>query len=405
MEGNDHNVRLAESGGDKVVISLEGEINKLNCDEIEKKIDKLREDNPEGIPVFDFEHLKYISSAGLRVLMKFRKKEKGTVSIINVPVEIMDVLDQTGLISIFDIHKAVKHYDMKSLDKIAQGANGEVYRLDNENIVKVFAEKAPIETIERERELAKQALIFGIPTALSYMVSIMEEEGKSDRYGIVFEALDADTLSVRLKEDPDAYEEYVNEYIDLYKTIHETEDDTGAFLPIKDIYMEAIEECSVYYTDEEVSKLRGLVEAVPDRKTLIHGDYHPNNIMVQDGELMLIDMGDMSTGHPVFDFLATAATQVNLVKLSPEYAEFHTRMPVELIKRTWNRLMEGYFADYTAEERARIEKQICDYSKLKVALAPYFGRGASEEIIKASVDDAKANFIPMLDELTGAVDW
>lgn len=405
MAEMDYDVRLAESDGDKVVISLEGEINKLSCDDVENKIDKIRQDNPEGIPVFDFEHVKYISSAGLRVLMKFRKKENGTVRIINVPVEIMDLFDQTGLTSIFDIYKAVKHYDMKGLEKIAQGANGEVYRLDNENIVKVFAEKAPIETIERERELAKQALIFGIPTALSYMVSIMEEEGKPDRYGIVFEALDADTLSIQLKDHPDTYDEYADEYTDLYQTIHETVDDTGAFSPIKDIYMEAIEECSVYYTEEEVSKLRGLVEAVPDRKTLIHGDYHPNNIMVQDGELMLIDMGDMSTGHPIFDFLATAATQVNLVKLSPEYAEFHTRMPVELIKRTWDRLMERYFADRTAEERARIEKQICDYSKLKVALAPYFGRGASEEIIKASVDDAKANFIPMIDELTGAVDW
>lgn len=405
MAEKDYNVRLAESDGDKVVISLEGTINKRCSDDVEKKIDKIRADNPDGIPVFDFEHVKYISNAGLRVLMKFGKKEKGTVRIINVPVEIMDLFDQTGLTSIFDIYKAVKHYDMKGLVKIAWGANGEVYRLDSENIVKVFAEKVPIETIERERELAKQALIFGIPTALSYMVSIMEEEGKPVRYGIVFEALDADTLSIHLKDRSDTYEEYANEYAELYKTIHETVDDTGAFSSIKDIYMEAIEECSVYYTDEEVSKLRGLVESVPDRKTLIHGDYHPNNIMVQDGELMLIDMGDMSTGHPVFDFLATAATQVNLVKLLPEYAEIHTRMPVELIKRTWDRLMEIYFADRTADERARIEKQICDYSKLKVALAPYFARGASEEIIKASVNDAKANFIPLIDELTGAVDW
>ena len=151
MAEKEYDVRLAESDRDKVVISLDGVINKVSCDEIEKKIEKIRADNQEGIAVFDFEHVKYISSAGLRVLMKFRKKESGTVRIINVPVEIMDLLDQTGLTSIFDIHKAVKHYDMKGLQKIAQGANGEVYRLDNENIVKVFAEKAPIETIERER--------------------------------------------------------------------------------------------------------------------------------------------------------------------------------------------------------------------------------------------------------------
>ena len=76
MAEKEYDVRLAESDRDKVVISLEGVINKLSCDDVEKKIDKLREDNPEGIPVFDFEHVKYISSAGLRVLMKFRKKEK-----------------------------------------------------------------------------------------------------------------------------------------------------------------------------------------------------------------------------------------------------------------------------------------------------------------------------------------
>ena len=145
--------------------------------------------------------------------------------------------------------------------------------------------------------------------------------------------------------------------------------------------------------------------SVPDRKTLIHGDYHPNNVMWQNGDLILIDMGDMSIGHPIFDFLATAATQVNLVKLSPEYAEFHTKMPAELITKTWRKLIDQYFGDKTKEERDRIEEQICIFSKLKVALAPVFGRGAAPEIIQASIDDAKQNFLPKIDELIGAVDW
>jgi len=28
-----------------------------------------------------------------------------------------------------------------------------------------------------------------------------------------------------------------------------------------------------------------------------------------------------------------------------------------------------------------------------------------DEILKASVDDAKANFLPVIDELIGSVDW
>ena len=80
-------------------------------------------------------------------------------------------------------------------------------------------------------------------------------------------------------------------------------------------------------------------------------------------------------------------------------------MPAELITKTWKRLINRYFADKSQEERDRIEEQIATFSKLKVALAPVYGRGASPEIIQASIDDAKANFLPRIDELIGAVDW
>ena len=197
----------------------------------------------------------------------------------------------------------------------------------------------------------------------------------------------------------------MDKYIELYKKIHAIRGDASQFLNIKQVYYEAISESAEHYSDEELGKLRALVDSVPETGTLIHGDYHPNNIMVQNGELILIDMGDMTIGHPIFDFLATAATQVNLVKLSPEYAEFHTRMPAELITKTWRRLIDSYFADYPKAERSRIEDQICIFSKLKVALAPYFGRGATPEIIQASIEDAKTNFLPKIDSLIGSVDW
>ncbi len=35
---------------------------------------------------------------------------------------------------------------------------------------------------------------------------------------------------------------------------------------------------------------------------MIHGDYHTNNVMVQsNGELILIDMADISRGNLLFD--------------------------------------------------------------------------------------------------------
>ena len=44
-----------------------------------------------------------------------------------------------------------------------------------------------------------------------------------------------------------------------------------------------------------------MIEAVPKQNTLMHGDYHTNNIMVQNGEPLLIDMDTLCMGHPIFE--------------------------------------------------------------------------------------------------------
>ncbi len=393
-------VRLKETGERSAVISFEGRISRDNAQAVEEELTRLRDENRQEELVFDFGQLDYISSAGLRVLLKAAKNEKNKIRIINISLPIYDILDDTGFVRMFDAQKEMKKYSLSDFEMIGQGANGEVYRVDSENVIKVFQKSAPREDIDRERMLAQEALLAGIPTAISYSVVMADE-----RLGIMFEMINADTLSNSLKSDPARYDELAGKYIGLYKKIHETVVDKECFPNIKDIYHSCIDQCKEHYTDEELGLLRALVESVPERDTMIHGDYHPNNVMVQNDELILIDMGDVSYGHPIFDFLATAATQVNLVRLSPEYAEFHTKMPVELITKTWDRLMEEYFAQYDKQKRDEIEAQIVMFSKLKVALAPVFGRGADPAIIQASIDDAKANFLPKINELIGKVDW
>lgn len=48
--------------------------------------------------------------------------------------------------------------------------------------------------------------------------------------------------------------------------------------------------------------LMKILDSIPDGSVMIHGDYHTNNVMVQsDGELVLIDMADISRGNSLFD--------------------------------------------------------------------------------------------------------
>ncbi len=393
-------VELFQTDDNNVVVKFTGKLTRDNSEEAEEKLTAIRKENPQGHLIFDFEELDYISSAGLRVLLNSSKSEKTMIKIINVNSIILETFSDTSFIRLFDVQKSVKQYSLENLELIGQGANGAVYRIDNENIVKVFNKTAPIEMVEREREMAQEALISGVPTAISYSLVMVD-----GCYGIVFELIDSETLSRTMVSRPDDYDKLVDQYVSLYKSIHNIKAAGDKFPSIKQIYFNAIEECRDDYTEEEIGKLRALVESVPDSDTLIHGDYHPNNIMVQNGKLILIDMGDMSRGHIIFDFLATAATQANLVELNPEYAEFHTKMPVELIKKTWRRLLDTYFCDKTEDEKKRIEEQIYKFSKLKVALVSYFGRGAGPEIIQASINDAKANLFPYIDDLIGSINW
>ena len=393
-------VSFIKQEADAVTIRITGSIRIENAKRIEEELFKVRKEHPEGKLILDFSTLHYISSSGLRVLLNIAKQEKEKAVVSGLSLDLMEIFDQTGFSRMFEIQRKRNEYHIADMQLLGTGANGAVYRLDKERVIKVFAKDVPEKDIRRERLIAQNALISGIPTAISY--DVVEVDGQK---GIIFELLNSNSLSYEMKTYPEKYDDLVEKYIALYKKIHQTEADPDNFRNIKDVYHEGLDFCKDWYTEEEMALLNELLESVPDRTTLIHGDYHPNNIMTQDGELIMIDMGDMSMGHPVFDFLSTAATQLNLPKIYPEYAAVHTGMPVEMIQKTWRRLFDSYFADRSETDRTRIEDQVALFSKFKVAMAPYYARSATEEVIKASVDDAKQNLFPRIREIIGTIDW
>ena len=78
-------------------------INQTNENELEAALDTALGDAKELI--FDFNELEYISSAGLRVLLKAQKamNEKGDMKVTGVNETIMEVFDITGFVDILTI--------------------------------------------------------------------------------------------------------------------------------------------------------------------------------------------------------------------------------------------------------------------------------------------------------------
>ena len=280
---------------DILYIAVEGRVDASNAAEAEKKILDIKRANADKHVVLDAENLEYVSSAGLRVILKLRK-EAPKLAIINVIPEVYEVLDMTGFTDMVTVEKAYRRLSVEGCEFIAKGANGAVYRYDEETILKTYFAKDALPEIKQERENARRAFILGINTAIPYGIVRV-----GDSYGTVTELLRAENVTQLIRKDPEHLEQPVKYYIDMLKSIHAIEVDPGLVPDMKQTALAWADFVAPHIPEAQGKKLRSLIEAVLQRNTLMHGDYHTNNIMVQNGEPLLIDMDTLCMGHPIFE--------------------------------------------------------------------------------------------------------
>ena len=280
---------------DILYIAIEGRVDASNATIAEEKIFAIKNDNAGKHVVIDADKLEYISSAGLRVILRLRK-EAPKLAIINVAAEVYEVFDMTGFTEMVTIEKAYQRMSVEGCEFIAKGANGAVYRYDDETILKTYFAKDALPEIKKERENARRAFVLGVNTAIPYGIVRV-----GDGYGTVTELLDAVSVTKLIRANPDDLTEAVNYYIDMLKSIHAIEVEDGLVPDMRETALSWVDFVAGHIPEEQVQKLRALIEAVPKQNTLMHGDYHTNNIMVQNGEPLLIDMDTLCMGHPIFE--------------------------------------------------------------------------------------------------------
>ncbi len=280
---------------DIIYIAVEGRIDASNAAEAEEKIFGIKNDNPGKHTVLDADKLEYISSAGLRVILRLRKEEP-KLAIINVAPDVYEVFDMTGFTDMVTVEKAYQRMSVEGCEFIAKGANGAVYRYDAETILKTYFAKDALPEIKQERENARKAFVLGINTAIPYGIVRV-----GDGYGTVTELLNATSVTKLIRNNPEDMSEAAKYYIDMLKSIHAIEVEDGEVPDMKETALAWADFVAPHLPEEQGKKLRALVETVPKQNTLMHGDYHTNNIMVQNGEPLLIDMDTLCMGHPVFE--------------------------------------------------------------------------------------------------------
>ena len=323
-------------------IAVEGRVDAANATAAEEQIFAIRNAHKDKHVVIDAEALEYISSAGLRVILKLRK-EAPKMAIINVSPEIYEIFDLTGFTDMVTIEKAFPKMSIEGCEFIAKGANGAVYRYDEETILKTYFAKDALPEIKQERENARRAFILGINTAIPYGIVRV-----GDGYGTVTELLRAENVTQLIRRDPEHLEQPVKYYIDMLKSIHGTAVEPGLVPDMKETALAWADFVAPHIPEAQGKKLRSLIEAVPQRNTLLHGDYHTNNIMVQKGEPLLIDMDTLCMGHPVFELGSMFNAFLGYSELDHQETVKFYGYTRETAEKFWDLALKAYLG--TADE-------------------------------------------------------
>ncbi len=369
--------QLTNNGG-KVTLTLVGRLDTVAAQELNAELQPLlaKQDSIETL-VVDAEGLEYISSSGLRILLTLTKQYKD-FRIISVQPAVYDVLNMTGFTKIMNVERALRNLSVDGCEIIGIGGVGTVYRLDDDTIIKVFREGTTIEEVRGEINMSKEAFVMGMPTAISFDVVKV-----GCQYGLVYELLDADTLSACIKREPERIDEFARRYAELFRQLHQIDVPASSSVPCAmENERKQVMHIRRYFPQESIDLLMQILDAIPNGRSLLHLDLQTKNAMVQNGELMLIDMGEVGYGHPLLDLGHAYSAMVTLVGDYEKIIGMPKALGVELWNRAIGYYLEGLPADVVEQRKRQIEVVSCVRNFSWLALSDSF----PEEVVNECKD-------------------
>ncbi len=382
-----------------LTIYLEGRIDTSNAAAVEKEMVSAVEGAPDASLVLDAAGLEYVSSAGLRILMKLRKMKKEGLPMINVSSDVYDILDVTGFTELLEVKKTLREISVDGCELIGSGGYGKVYRIDKETIAKIYSPGVSLSFVEQERNTSQKAFLMGVPTAISYDVVKC-----GDCYGVVYELLNAKTTAQIIDENPAKIQEVFGKSAALLKQLHQIVPGDDSGLPDrKDKLLSWVDSISEYITEEEAAKIKGFIRSIPDRNTFLHGDYNAKNVMIQDGEFLLIDIGDAAIGHPVFDIAGLMLAFIILPNSrgggkSDEELKRLLGFDFQYAQSVWGVMCATYFGLRTPEEIGAVTQKLMPYCLLLMSFHAFGVNRGNEAMNKILVEKVvREKLLPSID--------
>ena len=325
-----------------LVIKLKGKIDANNAPDFEREV--MDDVFKASCVKIDCSELEYISSAGLRVILKIKKTVKDT-SIVDATPESYDIFQMTGFTEMMKISKKLREISVEGCEVIGHGYYGTIYRLSKDTIVKVYGRGLELERIENERELARKAFVLGVPTAIP-----MDIVKVGNEYGSIFELLDAETLCERIIKDLGNIDKYVKQSVDVLKIIHAAELKPGELVDKKAEVLGWAKEIHGMLPKDVGNRVVSLVKGIKEDNHMLHGDYHIKNVMMIGEEPFIIDMDTLAQGSPIFELGFMYSSYVGYQEIDHDNGMQFFGIEHDYLVHFFNKSVELYCNGYTNDQ-------------------------------------------------------
>ena len=168
---------------------------------------------------------------------------------------------------------------------------------------------------------------------------------------------------------------------------------------MKDVAVNWVEFLKDYLDADKYDKFIRMVKEVPETDTMLHGDYHIKNVMLQDGEVLLIDMDTLCVGHPIFEFASIFNAYQGYSELDHLNIEKFLGISFEQGKQFWDKTVDLYFDDKTKEEKEEIKKMAMIIGYARNMRRTIRRNGFDTDSGKALIEHCKNRINELLDEV------
>lgn len=183
------------------------------------------------------------------------------------------------------------------LDKIIAVRTGKTIYKDEDKAVKVF--DSDYSKADILNEALNQARIEETGLNIPKILGVTMENGK---WAIVSEYIKGKTMAQLMEENPDKFDEYLEQFVDIQMSIHEKK--APLLTKLKDKMNRKISQADIDATTRY--ELHTRLEGMPKHNKVCHGDFNPSNIIItDDGVPYILDWSHATQGNASADVART----------------------------------------------------------------------------------------------------